>query len=93
MARNLKRVQLTAKTTSAKNKAADAISSACEAFNETGSIDPIAGKINAEARTADAKFQRVVGELGTESPEQAAAIARAKKDLADRKAALLGKTE
>ena len=93
MARNLKKIQLTAKTTTAKNQAADAIQSAREAFDESGSIDSIAGRINAEARTADAKFQRVVGELGTESPEQAAAKARAKKALEERKAALTGTTE
>lgn len=88
MARNLSNLRRTAKTTAAKNQASAAIESAMEAFGETGSIDNIAGKINAAAHTADAKFNRVVGELDTKSPEQLAAEARAKKALADRKTAL-----
>lgn len=86
MVKELRQLELKADSASAKKAAASAIEDALDAFGATGSIDNIARKINADADAADAKFNRVVGELNTpESPEEAAKKARAAAQIAELK--------
>ncbi|MDR1795295.1 MAG: hypothetical protein LBR25_07875 [Erysipelotrichaceae bacterium] len=93
MVHNLKKLQMTAKTAEAKSKAAGAIEDALKVFDSNSSIDSISGKIEEKARTADAKFERVVGSMhDANSPEEIAALAEAKAKLEARKAEL-NKTE
>lgn len=94
MARGLQRITLTAAATSAKSRAAEAAEAAMTASDAAasgGGIDSIAERINREADVADARFARVIGSLDTgDSPERAAALARAKAALAARRKEIAG---
>jgi phage shock protein A len=93
MVMGLNQITLTAAATKAKDRASSATEAAIEASNNAAgaSIDSIKARIDHDADTANARFERVVGSLDTgTSPERAAALARAKAQLAARRATITG---
>ena len=84
--RRLRQSRATAK---AKNRASDAVDKAGQIAGDMPSIDNIKAELDHQLDVADARFDRVVaGMQASQSPEEAARIARAKAALAARRAAL-----
>jgi phage shock protein A len=91
MVRNLKRLTLTAASTSSLNRASGAIEAAGTASNAAGSVDDIQSRLNSDADTAKARFDRVVVGLnaGTNDAD-AVRLARAKAALDARRQKIVG---
>lgn len=86
MVNALNRLTLTAAASSAKNRAAAAVEAAVSASADSGEVDSIQARLDHDADVANARFARVVGGLqANQSPEQAAALARAKAAIAQRR--------
>lgn len=87
MVAGLQRITLMSAASKAKDRASSAAENAVEASQGAGSIDSIEARIQADADRANARFGRVIGQLGNDSdPENAAKLARAKAALAARRA-------
>ena len=91
MLRDLNKLTQTQAVTKAKNRASSAVEAAVSAASSVdgASVDSIADRLNRERDVADARFDRVVGDMQAgRSPEAAARLARAKQALAARRATL-----
>ena len=84
-----RRLRQTATITKNKTRASDAVDRASQVAGDTPSVDSIKAELDHQRDVADARFNRVVGGMqASQSPEEAARIARAKAALAARRAAL-----
>lgn len=93
MLNGLQRLQLASAATKAQNKASAAAEAAVQASDaaSNASIDSIEARINHDKDVADARFERVIGNLQTnKSPEEVAKLARAKAALEARRAEIAG---
>lgn len=87
MVNGLNKLTLTAAATSAKNRASAAAEAAISATSATGDVDSIQARLDHDKDVADARFDRVFDGLkSSQSPEQAAKLARAQTALAARRA-------
>ncbi len=87
MVTQLSHLTLTSASTSAKNKAVSAIEAATGAIGDAGSVDDLRAHIDSANDAANARFARVVGDMSASTnPAQAAALARAKAALEQRRA-------
>lgn len=89
MLSDLARLTQTQAIAKAKNRASSAVEAAVQAADNAGSVDSIQAKLDHDKDVADARFDRVIGGMqASQSPEEAARLARAKAALAARRAQL-----
>jgi len=92
MLTDLNKLTQTQAIASAKNRASAAVEAAAEATSNAGSVDSIQANLDHQRDVADARFARVIGDMqSSQSPEEAARLARAKAALEERRAALAAK--